>query len=132
MIEWAFEVTRLSISPWLPSRLRSLFAFVSADDAIAFASESGKSAVFSGRLETTGARVSVHDFGRYYVRTDEIAITDEGFGCAWSEAGDAARSYWAPDAQMQRSEALIAGSLVLESTPLWVAPAADGTTAGAG
>jgi hypothetical protein len=119
MIEFAFEVTRLTVSPDLPSRLASLFAFSDLDAAVAFAEQHDHiKAVFAGDLENPGSRISVHDYDRYTV-AGNVSVNPTSFGEVWHKACRSARSYWEASTPLTRPETLIAGNLILESSPAW-------------
>jgi hypothetical protein len=119
-VEWAYESTRLAIAPERPSRLTSLFCFVTLEEAIRFAEKWGKVAVFCGHLADESSQVYCRDLARYYRRPGNIALSSASYRSSWASACRHAQAYWSTaDDELTVREVLVEGEVVLDPQPVW-------------
>ena len=121
LVEWAYESTRLALAPDRPSRLTSLFCFMTLEEANRFAVRWGKAAVFSGHLANESSQGYCRDFARYYQRKGDIALSPASYRSSWTSACRHAQAYWSTsEDELTVREVLVEGEVLLDPEPVWV------------
>jgi hypothetical protein len=124
LIEHAFEVVRLTIDPFLPSRLVSLFAFTDLDPAIEFASEQQHGVVYELDFDAATSH-AVADMDLYPQSPASLDVNVQAFAAQWAIAIASAHRYWTRQTPVGTAEVLIDGPVRVVGIP-WRADAGDG------